>query len=443
MSATSPPRGADLGELQRAAKALLRWGVVMDGRPDGEALRLIRRHEQWLVERFATLAGYHVEVWPFAARLGRRFDQIDDTPVFRTPTDRPFDRERYALVALCLAVLEQLGSQTSLSDLAIGVRRAAAGVPGLRFDPDQYASRQALHHAVRALQQWGALQLTDGRLEAWESNRGEAEALLDIDHRRCRLLFHGARGLHGRGGSRAMLHADAEAETVGRDTIRQQRRRRLARLLLERPVVYFADLSDEDVAYLRREAASLGAELEALTGATLERRREGVALIEDGRQFSDLCFPSGGGEQQAALLLLDRLCADADGQRRVQVATCDEASQRRGATLDACAPDAVGATRWQPPVMAPMEAPFFADAALEVLAAEICATHGSHLRADHAAAPARLLHDALALLAAFDLVRALPGGVCVMPALARYRDPVVRRADAAAAPQLTLFGAEA
>lgn len=436
------PRGADLGELQRAAKALLRWGVVMDGRPDAESLRLIRRHEHWLVERFATLAGYHVEVWPFAARLGRRLDYVDDTPVFRTPTDRPFDRERYALVALCLAVLEQLGAQTSLSDLAIGVRRSAASVPGLTFDPDQYASRQALHHAVRALQQWGALRLTDGRLDAWESNRGDAEALLDIDHRRCRLLFRGARGLHGGGGSRAMLHSDAEAETVGRDTIRQQRRRRLTRMLLERPVVYFADLGEEDVAYLRREAASLGAELEVLTGAGLERRREGVALIDDGRQFSDINFPSGGGEQQAALLLLDRLCAEADGQRRVQVATSGEASQRRGATLDACAPEAVGATRWQPTVATPIEAPFFTEAALEVLAAEICAAHGSHLRADHAAAPTKLWRDAVALLAAFDLVRWLPGGICVMPALARYRDPVVRRAEAVAAPQLTLFGAE-
>ena len=76
---------------------------------------------------------------------------------------------------------------------------------------------------------------------------------------------------------------------------------RLSRLLL---VPAFILLSVPAQALdLTLEAGPLGEELERLTGARLERRKEGVALLAPGHRFSDLPFPRGGAAPHAALLL--------------------------------------------------------------------------------------------------------------------------------------------
>jgi uncharacterized protein (TIGR02678 family) len=290
---------------------------------------------------------------------------------------------------------------------------------------------------VRELERFGALRLTDGSREEWEQGTDEAEALYDIDREICRALFPLARGLQGCGGVSGLLVRDPSA--VGRDEERRLRRQRLARLLLERPVLYFDELDEQDKAFLHREAGSLAEQLDALTGASLERRKEGLALVDPGYHFSDLSFPRGGANQQAALLLTARIGERLDDLPSVTVAQGAERLDGIGTSLDRAAPAEVDAQGVPPPARRETQAVFVDHATLARLAAALCEDLAGALKAAHREDPRAFLEDALAVLEAFDLVRKVPGGVALLPALARFREPRVEVAHELEV-QLSLFG---
>jgi uncharacterized protein (TIGR02678 family) len=427
-------RDSELGDCQQAARTLLVYGVVTASRPSEAAWRHVRRYAEALDAAFREVAGYAVSVGRTAVRLVRRLDRLVDSPVFTTPSGRPFDRSRYALVVLALAALERLGSQTTLTVLARRVRQAAESIPELAFDPDAYASRLALGHAVRVLEELGALSLTDGSREAWEQGRDDAEALYDLDRSLCRQVFPLPRGLQ-REAETCFLHADPAG--IGRDPERRARRQRLARRLLEEPSLYLSDLDESERAFLHKEGRTLAADLERLTGATVERRREGLALVDPGQRFSDRPFPSGGAAQQAALLLATRLCALAADLPTVAAPHGAERSQWLAARIAAAGPGSSSAPA--PAVLPRASSPFVEQARLVVEATRLRDELGVALKADHRDDPERLLTDALAVLAAYDLVRPVPGGFVLMPAIARFREVRVAMSAEVQA-QIGLFG---
>lgn len=421
-------RDTELGDAQRAARTLLNHGVVTPAVVPDREWRNLRRFADVLKDAFLELAGYRVEVERSAVSLVRRLDRLVDAPTFTTPSGRPFDRTRYALVALVLAALERLGEQTTLTDLAKRVRNAADATPGLVFDPDAYPSRLALGHAVRALEDLGAVRLTDGSREAWEQSQQDGEALYDIDRAVCRRIFPVA--VRRDGGSTRFLHGDAA--DLGRDPERRARRQRLVRRLLEQPVVYVSDLDDAERSYLTRESRSLARDLEDLTGAQLERRREGCALVDPGRRFSDRPFPTGGAANQAALLVASRLCDLSGALPTVDAPHADERSDALRAALAEVTGDDP-----PPTVRARAPHPFVAEAELRAIAEAIAEEVTAGLIREHREAPSALLADALAVLGDLDLVRPVPGGVALMPALARFRELRLRAAPEIA-DQLTL-----
>lgn len=448
MSATLPAadvRDAELAAYQRAARLLLVHGVVTRARPNADALALVRRWAVELDRDLRALAGYRVEASAAAVRLVRVLDHLDPGQPLAASPRRPFDRKRYALLCLVLAVLERSGAQITLSDLARRVRAAAAEAPGLDFDPDRQEPRRAFCHAVQWLeQQAGALTLTDGSLQAWQEGSADGEALYDIDREVCRALFHPAAPLHGLGSLARLLHVEREGQS--RDPERRGRRQAIVRLLLERPVVYFDDLDEATRRHAQSEARALARDLERLTGARLERRREGLALVDAGGGFSDQRFPWTGRktETQVALLLIDRIArriAEGGGPvtRRPSLA---EASAGLIASLDAAMPDPVragegeAAPRSNPP--AAPEAPFVPEGWLFEQAQELCRSYGGAFRADVRADPDQLLAEGLAVLERFDLVRRVPGGVVPLPALARFRDVQVQAVQTALPLQLPL-----
>lgn len=420
-------REAELGECQRAARALLVWGLVTDQRPNPRDHGNVRRFAEPLDAAFQQLAGYAVIVTRTAVRLARRRDRLHATPVLHTPSGRPFGRTRYALVALALAALERSGSQTTLTDLARRIRRSADQTEGLVFDPDQHPSRLALGHAVRALEDLGALTLTDGSREAWEQGSDDGEALYDVDRGLCRQVFPLPRGLRP---EREAVFLHRDPTEVGRDTARLARRQRLARYVLERPFVYLDDLVESDRTFLQREARSLLADLEQLTGAQGERRKEGLALIDPGRQFSDRPFPRGGSAQQAALLLATRLCAPAD-RAHCPSPPHDTASDALASALSPrhTAPPRIGSP-----------GPFVDDASLLTTVTELRDDLGIALKAAYREDADMMLSEALATLADYDLVRRVPGGIVLQPGLWRFREVTVQ-APPELREQLGLFGA--
>ena len=475
-------RDTDLADYQRAARTLLIHPLITATWPDRTALPLVRRFSAQLAEDLATLAGYRLELTATCARLLRVVDRLDPTQQLLKHRDRkPFDRLRYAYLALVLAALGRAGTQIALTELADALRRRAADIDGLEFNPDNYRHRLAFVDVVRHLIGLGGLREVEASTADWVRDPEAGEALYDLDRDVLHLVAVPPRVLQHVPSVRALLTPDGHGDQQDTSTAarRAATRRRLVRLLLEHPVVYVDDLDDAARTYLVQQGRALADDLHRLTGAQLERRAEGSALIDATGGFTDRRFPRGGTATQVALLLADAMtqAADPDGDAevaRASVPHLDECNDALCDRLDAARPtppglltdpadpadptdpadpaDPVpaehdadgaepdGADRGDrvvtPALREPAQGPLFTDDWLLQRARDLCASHGRRFAADLRDDPAALANEALEVLMSFDLVRPVPGGVVARPALARYRDLVV---EVAPSPQTSLL----
>lgn len=440
-------RDTDLAAYQRAARSLLVHPLVTPTVPDRDALGLVRRFSATLTRDFDELAGYRLELAPTCARLVRRIDRIDPTQRIVSRSRKPFDRRRYAYLCLVLGILGRAGSQVALTDLALALKRRAADVEGVGFDADNHRHRFAFIDVISHLESTGALHQVDASAVTWQKDPEAGDALYDVDRDVVHLTFVPPRVIQHLPSSASLL---AVAAATSRDARRLELRQRLARLALEHPVVYLDDLDDAERSYLVGQGRTLGDDLARLTGGQLERRSEGVALIDATGGLSDRRFPTGGTPNQAALLLADAIAdyaADPDGT----TATVPSAASQTAATvarLDRARP----ASSMASPELIELEEPatgepvasepagatsaFVSDAWLAAGATALCESHRRAFAEEFRDDPPALLRVAVQVLVDFDLVRHVPGGVVARPALARYRD---LRVEVAAAPQLSLL----
>lgn len=127
----------DRDSYQRAARLILSHHLVTTRYPDRAALPLLRRWATELREDLLELFGYRLEVTETTARLFTVADRLDPGGGARSVTDRPFDRRRYAYLALALAALGRAGGQITLSELAEQVASEAGQVPGVELAPER------------------------------------------------------------------------------------------------------------------------------------------------------------------------------------------------------------------------------------------------------------------------------------------------------------------
>ncbi len=294
----------DRGAYQRAARVLLTWPLITTSYPNVEALPLVRRWAGPLRAELADLFGYRLELTASTARLSRVRDAFDHTQpaLAGAALDRPFDRRRYAYLCLALAVLGRAGTQIALSELAERVAAETERVDGLELSLDRQPDRAGFVDAAVWLEARGAVRLADGSARRWVDDPSVGEALYDIDRDVLRALYRPSPVLQHIGTSRALLH---RPQGVSRDTLRRESAQRVRRALVERPVVYYADLDAADRGMLR--SPSPAAEVAELTGLVVERRSEGVALLDVSGMFSDRRFPGPGTRAQVALLLANRV----------------------------------------------------------------------------------------------------------------------------------------
>lgn len=290
-------RTVELASYQQTVRSLLVEPFVRPSQT--ERLAAVRRWEHELRTDFETQLRYRLEVGGTSARLIKRPTRLSATLGTVTRTGRPFDHRRYAYTCLMLATLLRAGPQILLSDLADRLRSDAAGIDGLDFETDVYPQRTAFIDAVRWLESVEALVLRDGTTDIAVG----AEALYDVNDEVVHLLVPslGLRDL----GSIEDRFGDTPGQ--GRYDRRLRNRRTVLRRLLEEPAVLLADLSDDEAGWLRRAAKVLVEDAERLTGLEVERRSEGVALIDTVGDASDRVFPGPGSASQLALLLGDRL----------------------------------------------------------------------------------------------------------------------------------------
>ena len=372
---------AAAAERKRAIRLLLRHPFITPERPDPDGFALVRKHADGLISFFAAQLGYRLFVEPDLARLHKTspFGSGSVRPLL-TRSGQPFDPRRYSLMCLALAVLERVESQVSLSQLASGVQLLTASDDGFRgFDPDRYPERRGFVHAVQAIADLGAISLRDGDEDGFA--RGGGDALYDVSPRHiAQLLVASARP--STASDPAALTPDPYPDT---DEGRARRARHsLMRRLIEEPVVYVDELSEQELVYLRAQRHTMVRNLEEWCGFEVEVRSEGLVCIDPDEHVTDLRFPSHGTVAHAALLLSEEFTQRARSHPGDGVVSRPEV-----ATI------------------------------VERLAKE----HRTHWRADviEKGGPDRLAEEAIEYLGAFSLVRTNGSGVTARPALARFR----------------------
>ena len=445
----------ELAEYQKAARLALRHPLITSSHPDSSALPLVRKWVRQLRTDFGEVLGYTLLSSGDTIRLRRVQDTLDGTRPAVTRARRPFDRRRYAYLVLALSALGRSGAQIALSELADAVAADAGRIDDVGMDTGRKPDRDAFVDAVAWLEARGALRMADGSAVEWVNDPERAEALYDIDREVVGAIYAPSRVLQHLSSVTELLDGPGggTAPAQGREPRRRGNARRARRLVLEHPVVYYADVDAELRGQLR--SASLAEDVERLTGLGLERRAEGVALVSAGQRFTDLAFPSTGTVAQSALLLCARIAGylrhHSAKVERLPAATAAERLAEAARRIDAALPDrgrvagllaeqALLAEEAGRPEAgdagaeagtdsgsaehddaADVAYPFLSDVWLRTELRKLIEDFGAGMAEKQAADPGRLLAEAVALLASAGLVARVDGGVLVLPLLARYR----------------------
>jgi uncharacterized protein (TIGR02678 family) len=426
----------ELADYQRAVRLLLRHPLITATWPDEKALPRVRRFSADLRRDLSEAFGYRLELHGSTARLVRTADRLESDRPALSRTGRPFDRQRYAYLALCLATLGRPGIQITLSELAEAVAGDANRITGLGFDPDAGADRRAFVDAVAWLEERGVLRLADGSSATWASDPRAGEALYDVARDAVLALFRPPRVLQHIDSVTALLERSLSSSGNAERRAAAQAARRA---VLERPVVYYDDVPGEVGNHLRGQA--LPSDLYRLTGLRLERRAEGVLLV-DTAGWSAERFPGTGSVAQAAVLLAVAIAervSDPDGRqaRRIPMPDQGELMAKLIGQVDAGLPASIPAATdvaeddAEAEPRTPVEAeerrlPLLTDSFLREATADILRTYGSAFGAAWHADPDRLRAEAVALLVRFGAVLAVPGGILARPLTGRYRSTVAQ-----------------
>lgn len=94
-----------------------------------------------------------------------------------------------------------------------------------------------------------------------------------------------------------------DSEQGRRDAIRHH----LARRLLDDPVLYTDTLDEETRSYFVNQRGVLANRLCEATGLVAEQRSEGLALIDESGQLTDVAMPAEGTEAHVTLLVAEYL----------------------------------------------------------------------------------------------------------------------------------------
>jgi uncharacterized protein (TIGR02678 family) len=444
-------------EFRTALRALLMAPLMS---PAHEDFAAVRRQAEVLRDWFARETGWVLQVEREGARLFKRPAELGDA----TRGLPGYDRRRYVLLCLACAVLERADAQITLRLLGERLLQLAAdpalGSRGFSFALTAMHERRELVAVCRTLLALGVLQRVAGDEEAFVQAGGEqADALYDVQRRALAGMLAAVRGPSTWAAADApvtldqRLHALVDEHLADSDEARRTRHRhRLARRLLDDPVVYAATLDEPTLAYYSNQRGAMAARLCEATGLVAEQRAEGVALVDEMGELSDVAMPAEGTEAHATLLVAEFL---AEGYRRRQKraalprgAPAASASASAAATASIAAMATETATETATATHAPA-----ADAVREqdivAMLRKAKESHGQFWRksAREPGAERELAQIALERLQKLQLVQRHEGWARALPALARFalgaarlRESGKARASAAAVSAAAVSG---
>lgn len=380
-------------ERERAIRALLMQPLLLAG---SDELALVRRHPEYLRDWFARETGWRLHIERHCARLYKTPGTTGDA----TRGQKEFNRERYTLLCLVCAVLERSEVQITLQQLGDRLLAMAAD-PELRergfdFTLESKHHRTGLVHVCRFLIEQGALSRVEGDEENYVNRPANGDVLYDINRRVLALLPASPRGASliaastPGAGLEEILAALVEEYVPGTEEgHRTALRHRIARQLLDDPVLYHDELNEDERQYFANQRGAMAARLAKATGLAQELRLEGAALVDPHGELTDSGMPAVGTDAHVTLLLAEHLgaAARADPQRLHSMHEL-AAFVRRAADQHA--------RNWRKDARAP-------------------------------GAETELAEKAVACLAGLKLVERVHGGVRSRPGLLRYAVREVRR----------------
>lgn len=396
---------AERHEFRLALRALLMRPLLP---ATDDAFPSVRRHATALRDWLSRETGWNLQVGRSHARLRKTPARLTDSTrgARARPNDPPFSRRRYVLLCLALAALEGEERQTALGRLAERIVGAVAAddqlaATGVRFTLEGRDERRDLVAVARLLIALRVLRRVDGDEAAYVTGAGDA--LYAVDRTALAAVLATRRPPTTVDADHLDVQLSAITEEPVPDTPDGRNRairHRLTRRLLDDAVLLYDDLDEAELAYLTSQRARILGTIADATGLVPEVRAEGIALLDERGEVTDLRVPEEGTDGHLTLLLAEHL-ADALRQR--------------------------------PGVPVPV-------AELEERTLSLAARHASHWRKD-ASDPANaptMTADAIGRLAALDLVAVTEDGVEPRPPIARYAldEPTVP-------PSLQLFDQDA
>jgi uncharacterized protein (TIGR02678 family) len=422
---------SDLGSYQYAVRLVLTNDLITATRPRAGALASVLRWADLIARDFAELLGYTLVATAHQVRLLRRLDTLDATQrsVFVARSGRQFDRRRLSYLCLVLAVFQRSRIEISLADLVRTFAPTANAIDGLGFDATVTEHKRAVVDVLDWLTDHDALRLSDGSAENWAHDSERGDALYDIDHDVCASLFRPARPIQQLGGAAGLL--DITGISNRRSAQREAAARRARRLLVEHPVLYYSTLDAETAAALR--GPELADNLARLTGLVVERRVEGVMLVDPTGRFTDQPFPGrGGAVNRTAGLLLAKIAdavedpGDGPALTRIPVPSAADDLHDLLERIDAGMPGGVEGHDVADLAAGggdPLEVPFIDRTRLERMLDELYEHFGpASFTAAWQYDRRGLLDAATRLLDDLRLLRRMPGGAAILPAATRYRN---------------------
>jgi uncharacterized protein (TIGR02678 family) len=298
-------------ERERALRALLMRPLMPAQDPD---YSLVRRHAQSLREWLARETGWTLQVERECARLYKRPGALDDESRGAPGFEGALAGERYVLFCLVCAVLERAETQISLQDLGTRVLEAAldpelAG-QGFRYTLESLRERRDLVQVCRYLLSLGVLSLVAGDESGYVEQGARSDVLYDLHRRVLAALPGSSRGASWLTTTQPQLDFEGRLAALVEEFVADSRqgrldaaRHRLARCLLDDPVLYDDELSEAERDYLASQRGPMSARLAGAVGLVAELRAEGLALVDPEDELSDLRMPAVGTEAHATLLV--------------------------------------------------------------------------------------------------------------------------------------------
>ncbi|MEU9368991.1 TIGR02678 family protein [Streptomyces avermitilis] len=312
--------GQRAADLQRAARALLKEPLLTADGPCADEFRLVRRHAAELRDWFARNVGWTLRTDADAARLRKTPGTLTDAthPAREaTRTGLPFTRRRYVLLCLTLGALERGEAQVALGRLAEQVVLAAADpelvAAGITFTLERRDERLDLAAVVRLLLRLGVLRRVAGDEDAYVS--GSGDVLYDVRRRVLAGMPATLRGpslVEAEDFEGRLVEMTAQTALDSDELRFRAIRWKLTRRLLDDPVLYYDDLTDDELVYLTRQRGFITARIGELTGLVAEVRAEGIAMVDPQDDLTDVRMPEQGTHGHVTLLLAQHL-ARADG----------------------------------------------------------------------------------------------------------------------------------